>query len=518
MTKQKKALLRAVIYIRVSSEVQAAADKVSIHAQEADCRAYCESKGYTIVDVYRDAEKYRVNGRLVEPSGTRYDRPQLRKMLADGAAGRFEVIVAWREDRLYRAMRPMLDVIECIEQNKLDIELVKETFDRNIAPVKAWAARMELQAKHDRIQMGMAGRFAKGKAWNNSAPYGYKRIDGYYEIREDEAQWVRRIWEWYGDGVGVREIRKQLIAAGAPQSERARRKDVWGLPRIRKILRYKPYYTGIQTITSNGQKFDIKLPLVVDAGTTSKVNARRASYKEYPVGNVKYDYLGLGIVYCSGCGWKMYASGRKRRKSPEGEYRCPKSYWGYPEPGCTRSIGWHKLDRMLWEKVLEFLTDDERFMKELEAKIAILRQEETDAGAACDKLRDRLEALALERQRVITWARKGQITDKDLDMQLGALAIEEEDIKHELAEKSLLIGNRAQKLISFANQYRGEFRAGLTGLETKPSTPEEAKRQFEIKRHAVEALVTRVEVQPDRTIRVTFVLDPGQMQNPQVAT
>lgn len=115
----------------------------------------------------------------------------------------------------------------------------------------------------------------------------------------------------------------------------------------------------------------------------------------------------------------MYASGRKRHKSPEGEYRCPKAYWGYPEPGCPRSIGWHKLDKMLWEKVLDFV-----------------------------------------------------------------------------------------------NRYRQEYRAGLTGLETKPSTPEGAKKQFEIKRHAVEALVIRVDVQPDRTIKVTFLLD-AQVQNPQ---
>ncbi len=115
---------------------------------------------------------------------------------------------------------------------------------------------------------------------------------------------------------------------------------------------------------------------------------------------------------------------------------------------------------------------------------------------------------------MITWARKGQITDEDLDMQLGALAIEEAEIQRELAEKSLLIGNRAQKFMDFVNHYRQEYRAGLTGLETKPSTPEEEKRQFEIKRHAVEALVIRVDVQPARTIKVTFLLD-AQVQNPK---
>src|SRR3990167_431292 len=146
---------RAAIYVRVSSERQADADRVSSQAQEADSRTYCEAHGYAVVDIYRDTEKYRVGGRMVEPSGTRSDRPQLKRMIADAHAGRFEVIVAWREDRLYRSYRPMLDVLECLEQTGMEIELVKETFDSKIAPVKAWAARMELDAKHDRMMMGV---------------------------------------------------------------------------------------------------------------------------------------------------------------------------------------------------------------------------------------------------------------------------------------------------------------------------------------------------------------------------
>jgi len=91
---------RAAIYIRVSSEKQA--DRVSPEAQEADCRALAEKQGYIVVAVYRDTTKYRVGKTLVEPSGTRADRPALRAMLSDARMGRFDVILAWREDRLYR--------------------------------------------------------------------------------------------------------------------------------------------------------------------------------------------------------------------------------------------------------------------------------------------------------------------------------------------------------------------------------------------------------------------------------
>jgi len=162
---------RAAIYVRVSTEDQAKSkngqeteEKESPKAQERDCRALAERQGYTVVAVYRDVEKYRLGGKLVEPSGTRAERPQLRAMLADARAGKFDVILAWREDRLYRSYRPMLDVLDCLEETNVTIELAKGHFDQNLAPVKAWAARMELQAKHDRCVMGVAGRLAQGKA------------------------------------------------------------------------------------------------------------------------------------------------------------------------------------------------------------------------------------------------------------------------------------------------------------------------------------------------------------------
>ena len=64
---------RAVIYVRTSSEHQG--EKSSPAEQEADCRQLAAEKGLVVVSVYRDIEKYRVRTKLVEPSGTRSDRP-----------------------------------------------------------------------------------------------------------------------------------------------------------------------------------------------------------------------------------------------------------------------------------------------------------------------------------------------------------------------------------------------------------------------------------------------------------
>ena len=83
---------RAVIYIRTSSETQG--EKSSPIEQETDCRRLAQEKGLSVVRVYRDMEKYRVGNKLVEPSGSRSDRPGLLAMLKDATRDEFDVILA----------------------------------------------------------------------------------------------------------------------------------------------------------------------------------------------------------------------------------------------------------------------------------------------------------------------------------------------------------------------------------------------------------------------------------------
>ena len=47
--------------------------------------------------------------------------------------------------------------------------------------------------------------------------YGYRRNGEIIEIVEEEATWVRKVFEWYNQGVKLMEIRRRLIEARAPQ-------------------------------------------------------------------------------------------------------------------------------------------------------------------------------------------------------------------------------------------------------------------------------------------------------------
>lgn len=168
MPKASSGIVKAAIYRRVSSEAQG--ERVSPEVQLAECEAHAVAKGYAVTAVYTDIEKYRVRGRWVEPSGTRVDRPDFRRMLADGQAGTFDVLIAWKEDRLYRGVKPAVLVDEMIEAAHVRVELVKEQFDRKMLFIKASIGKIELENIRERTEMGHRERVRNGMHFGGRRP------------------------------------------------------------------------------------------------------------------------------------------------------------------------------------------------------------------------------------------------------------------------------------------------------------------------------------------------------------
>lgn len=502
---------RAAIYIRVSSEKQA--EKVSPEAQDQDCRTLAERQGYQVVALYRDTEKYRVGKRLVEPTGTRADRPGLRAMLADARTGNFDVILAWREDRLYRSYRPMLDVLDCLEETGVTVELAKEHFDHDLAPVKAWAARMELQAKHDRMIMGVAGRLEQGKTFNGTVPYGYTVKDDFYAINEAEVQWVKLIWRLYAEGVSVNEIRRRLIARDAKQRRDTRKRKPWAINYIRQILHHDFYHTGVFQVHWGDTTYDLPIPVIVDPETAARVKENQARYKAYPAGNLQVNALAAGLVYCKTCSVKMSVVNNRSYNRDRSKvylylaYQCTCVPKQDNVPGCAGKVKMGRIDDEVWRKLWELISVPGRLEAAIETRVAELQAQEFDAEGDCAKLQKRLDDLEFERQRVITGWRKGKISDDELDTQKAALWIEESEIRREIKEKSLLLGNRAERLLAAARAYREAVAEGAIDVTKGPETPEEEARLWQFKKTMIQGLVERVDVLPNKYTEVTFTFD-----------
>src|SRR5512145_1379247 len=83
---------RAVIYLRISTEEQKKGH--GIDSQLAQCSAYCQRRGYTIVATLADEG---ISGKGIS------ERPSLATALAHCETGTADVIVAYAQDRFARS-------------------------------------------------------------------------------------------------------------------------------------------------------------------------------------------------------------------------------------------------------------------------------------------------------------------------------------------------------------------------------------------------------------------------------
>ena len=513
---------RAAIYLRVSSERQAGPEKVSPDTQLSDCKKLCKAEGYSVVSIYEETKRYRSGGKLVEPSATRNDRPEFKKMLKDADDGKFDVLIAWREDRLYRGVnRSMLEISERVTKNILDVKLVKEHYDASTAPVKAWAAGVELEAKRDRFLMGVEGRLNKGKIWGTNPTYGYKRGESgdHFEIYEPEAEWVRNCFHWYANGLSVKEIRQRFIDGAAPCRHPDKVKRAWSKARFYALLRNELYWTGIQTVNWNNKKFEISVPTIISKDIAKACTTRRKKYRNHPVGNIKHPVLAAGMTFCDACGTKLITKTNRnnRSRNPDGtlklytNYYCTTNKLYGPVENCCKMTASTKLDRQIWEKVWSLITQPGIFEEALQVRINDLKSREVDAEEEYQKLGHLLDDVLMERQMVIGWARKKAISEEDMETQLIGLTLQQSEIERQIDEVKLLLGNQSERLEELGRNFREKVITGLDEINIDLNDPKLKKKQFEFKKKIVEAIVERVDVLVDKTPIVHFLIDIDEL-------
>jgi len=509
---------RAVIYVRTSSEHQG--EKCSPVEQEADCRQLADKQGFVVVNVYRDIERYRVKNKWVEPSGTRYDRPGLLAMLRDAADDQFDVILAWREDRLYRGMRAMLLVLETIQQYKLEVQLAMDTFDPATAPLKAWLAQVELDNIKERMTMGVKARLKAGKANSGQDRYGYKRVGEKIEVVPEEAEWVRQIFAWYIEGVPFKAIRKRLIAANAPQKNATQpRKVAWSTGSIGGILHgAKDYATGIKVQHREGDRFEMSIAPILDAKTYEQfLEMRGKPIKPAPSEMKQYSLL-RGLLYCD-CGYRWQPRGstshyRKNdgewgwRKTINGVYFCPCDHEELISPECPRTISRKEADREVWKQVCSAINHPDILLDQARILVTDLREQLHAGNADRERIQKELENLFLNRQWTITQARKGSISEEEMEHTLNEYSQLEVRLKNELSsiQKNIdehLLVNWESKVM----QFLGDLQEGIQALSAEPASEDDWLESIELKQQIIQQLVEQVTIDIYRQLTVTIRLN-----------
>lgn len=205
---------RAAIYCRISLDKKKGTDEEGegVGRQERACRQMCAANNFEVVGVYTDNS---ISAHGTEKKAAK-ERAEYNRMIKDYREHRFEVIVAWKLDRLTRSVAGLEDMIKELASQDLCIcttdlgggELyLNQSTSVMIAQITASVAQFESSRKSERQKAAYRDRAQRGIMRCGKRSFGY---DAQNNIIEEEAEIVRAIYRAYANGSSMNAITRAL--------------------------------------------------------------------------------------------------------------------------------------------------------------------------------------------------------------------------------------------------------------------------------------------------------------------
>jgi site-specific DNA recombinase len=211
---RRHARVRCAIYTRKSSEEGLEQEFNSLQAQREACEAFITSQrheGWVCLRAGYDDGGF---------SGATVGRPALQRLLADITAGRVDIVVVYKIDRLTRSLADFAKIVEILDARGASFVSVTQQFNtttsmgRLTLNVLLSFAQFEREVIGERIRDKIAASKKKGMWMGGVPPLGYRVQDRKLVIVDSEAEIVRAIFRRYAELGSVRLLKAELEAQG----------------------------------------------------------------------------------------------------------------------------------------------------------------------------------------------------------------------------------------------------------------------------------------------------------------
>lgn len=209
-----RTVLRAIIYIRVSSEEQL--QNMSLDSQETVCREYCARQGYEVAAVFREEGQ----------SAKTADRPELQRLIRCCLEhkGEIDLVLVHSVSRFSRSTEDYLSIKNMLRELGVGLRSATEAFDdtpsgRFVETVIAAHGQLDNDNKAVLSVERMKLALQRGR-WTHGPPLGYRKpLSGQdcpsLEPDPATAPLVRRAFELHATGrYSVSDIARKLSAMG----------------------------------------------------------------------------------------------------------------------------------------------------------------------------------------------------------------------------------------------------------------------------------------------------------------
>jgi site-specific DNA recombinase len=460
---------RACGLVRVSSDEQVKGG-YGLEFQEQDIRAFCERNGFELLKVFRD-DGY---------SGASVNRPGFQGMMEWAREKRFDVVVVWKLDRLFRDTKLTLQTVDELAALGIEFRSVQETFTHDSNGrflLTIFAAGAEKERKDISLRMS-AGRVAAAKrgTWisgGGTPPYGYrynpesKRL----EIDEQEAPLVKQLFRWLiEDKWSLYKIQLRVNELRVPTKlDRLGRKKMtgsscwWGKRTIGRILANE-VYTGSFTFRKyrrlgsvRGERnlrpkedwVTVTGPAIISQEKFDKAQEQLRRNAVNSPRRTKELYLLQKLLICGHDGRRMQAATRPADRGRECKYYfCSGTRKTFAAVRCpSHTVSESRIGPPVWEKIEQLLQNPSVTLKSLaeyqrnKAKIRDVAQEKR----ALETRRER----GAERSKRLAELYLGQAIEREhFQAERRRLKDEADEIGRELAKLQKVVTTQEEILAS----------------------------------------------------------------------
>lgn len=228
---------RCAVYCRVSSDERLDQSFNSIDAQREAGAAYVTSQkaeGWELIPEFYEDPGF---------SGGNMNRPGLKQLLADIQAGKIDIVVVYKIDRLSRSLADFAKMVEVFDNQNVSFSSVTQQINsatsmgRLMLNVLLSFAQFEREVTGERIRDKIAASKRKGMWMGGAVPYGYRVENRLLLIEPKEAVLVKQIFERFNTEKSVTKIVQDLNE----QDIRTKRNCKFCKQSIYKILHNRTY-------------------------------------------------------------------------------------------------------------------------------------------------------------------------------------------------------------------------------------------------------------------------------------
>ena len=211
---EAKRKTRCAIYTRKSTEDGLEQDFNSLDAQREACAAYILSQTH---EGWEGTSELYDDGGF---SGGSMERPGLKQLLQDVIAGKVDVIVVYKVDRLTRSLADFAKIVDILDEHHASFVSVTQSFNtttsmgRLTLNVLLSFAQFEREVTGERIRDKIAASKKKGMWMGGPVPLGYELRDRKLMVNNKEAETVRHLFRRYTELQSVPQLVDELAAQG----------------------------------------------------------------------------------------------------------------------------------------------------------------------------------------------------------------------------------------------------------------------------------------------------------------